>query len=77
MRPAKRRLSMSDFRHRSIAHLSIVRLRHARECEGKVLPEGATGTVVYTYDGGIGYEVEFEKPFHCLATVERDDIRPV
>ena len=61
----------------SIADLSVVSLRHPQECDGRVLPKGATGTVVYVYDGGVGYEVEFEEPFHCVATVERDDIRPV
>jgi hypothetical protein len=30
----------------------------------------------WTYRGGAGYEVEFEKPFHCVVTVGRDDIRP-
>jgi hypothetical protein len=60
----------------SIADLSVVSLRHDQECDGRVLPEGATGAVVYTYDDGAGYEVEFEKPFHCVVTVARDDIRP-
>jgi hypothetical protein len=59
-----------------IAELSTVSLRHAHECEGRVLPEGATGAVVYAYRDGAGYEVEFEKPFHCVVTVGRDDIRP-
>jgi hypothetical protein len=73
---------MADFRTQrregrpTIYDLSLVALSHAQECEGRVLPEGTTGTVVYTYDGGAGYEVEFEQPFHCVLTVERDDIRP-
>jgi hypothetical protein len=60
----------------SIAELSIVSLRHSQECKGGVLPEGAKGAVVHAYRGGAGYEVEFEKPFHCVVTVRRDDIRP-
>lgn len=60
-----------------IADLSIVSLRHPHDCEGGVLPEGARGTVVHTYRDGAGYEVEFEKPFHCVVTVERDEIRAV
>jgi hypothetical protein len=58
-----------------IADLSIVSLRHEQEYDGRVLPEGTKGAVVYTYRGGAGYEVEFEKPFHCVVTVGRDDIR--
>ncbi|HWB50184.1 MAG TPA: hypothetical protein VG651_13820 [Stellaceae bacterium] len=60
-----------------IPELSIVALRHSRVCDGKVLPEGAKGAVVHAYRGGAGYEVEFEEPFHCVMTVDRDDIRPV
>ena len=68
---------MAGDRARSIPELSVVALRHSQECGGKVLPEGAEGAVVYAYGDGVGYEVEFEKPFHCVVTVERDDIRPV
>jgi hypothetical protein len=64
-------------RRRSIPELGIVALRHPRECEGKVLPEGTTGTVVYVYRDGSGYEVEFAEPFHCVLTVGADDIQPV
>jgi hypothetical protein len=60
-----------------IPELSIVALRHSRKCDGKVLPEGATGAVVHAYRDGAGYEVEFEEPFHCVVTVGRDDIRQV
>jgi hypothetical protein len=67
---------MTDFRRSDITDLSVVALRHPQECEGRVLHEGATGTVVHTYRGGAGYEIEFEKPFHCVVTVGRDDIRP-
>ncbi|MBO0738103.1 MAG: hypothetical protein J2P48_16260 [Alphaproteobacteria bacterium] len=42
---------------------------------GRTLHEGATGSVVYTYPDGAGYEVEFEKPFHCVVTVGPDEIR--
>ena len=60
----------------SIPELSIVALTHPHECKGKVLPEGTTGAVVFAYRDGAGYEVEFDEPFHCVVTVERDDIRP-
>jgi hypothetical protein len=60
-----------------IPELSVVALRHSRKHKGKVLPEGAQGAVVHAYRGGLGYEVEFEEPFHCVVTVDRDDIRRV
>ena len=62
---------------RSIAEFSLVALTHPRECKGGTLPEGAEGAVVHAYRDGTGYEVEFDKPFHCVVTVERHDIRPV
>ncbi|MGH7116885.1 MAG: DUF4926 domain-containing protein [Stellaceae bacterium] len=55
----------------------MVALRQACECQGKTLPAGATGAVVYVYRDGTGYEVEFAEPFHCVVTVQQDDIRPV
>lgn len=63
----------------AIPELSRVALRHAYrwEEEGKVLPEGATGTVVMVYRGGAGYEVEFAQPFHCVVTLRPDDIRKI
>ena len=60
-----------------IPELSIVALTHSRQCDGKVLPEGTRGAVVHVYKGGVGYEVEFGEPFHCVVTVGRDDIRQV
>ena len=62
---------------RAIPELSVVALTHPLPMGKRVLPEGATGAVVFAYDDGIGYEVELETPFHCVVTVERDDIRPV
>ena len=64
-------------RPKRITELSVVALRRSRECDGKVLPEGAKGAVVHAYRDGAGYEVEFEEPFHCVVTVGRDDIRQV
>ena len=62
---------------RSIPELSIVALRQPRECQGKTLPAGTIGAVVYVYRDGAGYEVEFAEPFPCVVTVHQDDIRPV
>lgn len=61
----------------SIPELSVVALTHALPQGEKTLPEGTTGAVVFAYRDGVGYEVEFDEPFHCVVTVERDDIRPV
>lgn len=61
----------------SIPELSIVALRHPRECDGRTLPAGAIGAVVYAYRDGAGYEVEISEPFHCVLTVQRDEIQPV
>jgi hypothetical protein len=60
-----------------IPELSVVALRYSRKHKGKLLPEGAQGAVVHVYRDGVGYEVEFEEPFHCLVTIDRDDIRRV
>jgi hypothetical protein len=62
---------------RPIPELSVVALRHPQECDGRVLPEGSRGAVVHAYRDGAGYEVEFSEPFHCVVTVNRDDIRPI
>jgi hypothetical protein len=64
-------------RPRSIPELSIVALRHPRERDGRTLPAGTVGTVVYAYRDGAGYEVEFSEPFDCVLTVQRDEIQPV
>ena len=45
------------------------------EADGRFLPCGAVGTVVHAYADGLAYEVEFNWPFHAVATVEADDIR--
>jgi len=64
-------------RDRAIPELSIVALTHAVSQGDRTLPAGATGAVVFAYRDGVGYAVEFDEPFHCVVTVERDDIRPV
>lgn len=62
-------------RMQPITDLSVVSLRREHKCEAGTLHEGATGSVVYTYPDGAGYEVEFEKPFDCVVTVGSDEIR--
>ncbi len=56
------------------AELSVVALTHAVDVAGRSLPAGARGTVVAAYSDGIGYEVEFERPFHAVVTLEAGDL---
>ena len=57
------------------AELSVVALTHAIEVEGRSLPEGALGTIVAAYNDGVGYEVEFEHPFHAVVTLRAGDLK--
>ena len=52
-----------------IAELEVVRLRKAAETENGMMPAGAEGAVVYIHCQGEALEVEFEKPFHVVATL--------
>lgn len=54
--------------------LSTVRLTHDIEVKGRLLPKGARGTVAAAYSDGIGYEVEFETPFHAVVTLEAGNL---
>ncbi len=58
----------------SFADLSVVALTRAVEVEGQSLPEGTLGTVVAAYGDGVGYEVEFERPFHAVVTLQACDL---
>jgi hypothetical protein len=40
----------------------------------RTLPAGTAGTVVLAYSDGIGYEVEFDYPFHAIVTLEANDL---
>jgi hypothetical protein len=55
--------------------LSLVSLALPVTAEGRVLPPGATGTVVHVYPDEQAYEVEFTSPFHTVATVEAASIK--
>jgi hypothetical protein len=37
--------------------------------DGRTLPRGARGAVVFVHGGGAAYEVEFTEPFHVVETV--------
>jgi hypothetical protein len=50
--------------------LSTVALARPVEADGRVVPAGAKGTVVHVYPAERAYEVEFQRPFHAVATVE-------
>jgi Domain of unknown function (DUF4926) len=64
--------SDGDGRHPELSRVSLAR---PVESEDGILPSGATGTVVHVYPGERAYEVEFNRPFHTLATVEADAIK--
>jgi hypothetical protein len=54
--------------------LSMVSLTRPVEADGRLLPSGSTGTVVHVYPDERAYEVEFNRPFHAVATVDADAI---
>lgn len=62
----------------AIPELSVVALRTDLTLkDARVLPAEAEGTVVGLWGDGKGYVVEFEEPFHAVATVEADQLREV
>ena len=63
---------MSD---KPITELSVVKLKHSLEHRARLLPEGTVGTVVHAWSDGEHYEVEFVKPFPCVVSLARGDIR--
>ena len=56
-----------------IPELSVVTLTHPVEHGAR---EVTKGTIVFAYEGGQYYEVEFFEPFPCVVTVARADIQP-
>ncbi len=56
------------------SELSVVALRRAIPAEQRIMPAGSKGTVVGVYQDGVGYEVEFNQPFHAVLTVEGTDL---
>lgn len=59
---------------RRFAELSVVALTHSVETGGQWMPSGAKGTIVAAYADGVGYEVEFEEPFHAVLTLAAGDL---
>jgi hypothetical protein len=57
-----------------ISELAVVALTRTIHIDNKPLPAGSKGTVVAAYDDGLGYEVEFEAPFHAVVTLEASDL---
>jgi hypothetical protein len=58
----------------SIEELTTVKLTRPIDTGDRILPAGASGTVVHVYPDGRAYEVEFTRPFHVVATVAREDV---
>lgn len=57
-----------------LEELSLATLARDVEADGRRVPAGSTGTIVYVYRDGVAYEVEFFEPFHCVTMVESDAI---
>jgi hypothetical protein len=55
--------------------LSIISLARPVVSDDGVLPAGSTGTVVHVYPTESAWEVEFNHPFHTVATVEPSALR--
>ena len=72
LREAQRK-KVSD---KPIPELSVVKLTHSLEHRARLLPEGTVGTVVHAWSDGEHYAVEFAKPFACVVSLARADIRP-
>ena len=53
-----------------LAELSRVAVRSDVPADEGYLPAGSFGTIVHVYKGGRAYEVEFERPFHCVLTLD-------
>ena len=63
-------------RGRPILELSVVATTHPLEHRARELPAGSRGTVVHAWSDGEHYAVEFARPFPCVLSLARDDIRP-
>jgi hypothetical protein len=61
---------------RLLPELSVVTLTHPVEHGAREVPRGTKGTIVFAYEDGQHYEVEFFEPFPCVVTVARADIQP-
>ena len=74
--PANGRAQSAGEGERVMTHpeLSMVSLTRPVEADGRLLPSGSTGTVVHVYPDERAYEVEFNRPFHAVATVDADAI---
>jgi len=42
--------------------------------DGRILPTGTKGTVVAAYADGVGYEIEFFRPFQAMVTLKAGDL---
>lgn len=61
-----------------IPEFSVVALGAALALgDARILPAGSEGTVVGLWGDGEGYVVEFDTPFHTIATVEGGSLREV
>ncbi|WP_091928305.1 hypothetical protein [Methylobacterium sp. yr668] len=48
----------------------MVRLKRSLDLgDGRHMPAGSLGAIVFVHGGGAAYEVEFAKPTHAVVTV--------
>ena len=59
-----------------IADLTRVLLVREIVESGRGVPGGTSGTVVFRYSGGEGYEVEISADHHAVVTVSARDVEP-
>lgn len=68
--PAQNAFAAEDRALFSPTELDVVTLKAAAVSDdGAMVPAGATGTIVAIYGDAVAFGVEFESPFHALATV--------
>ena len=56
------------------AELDVVRLRAAIYDDGRTIPIGTLGTVVFRHTGGEAFEVEFIDPVNMVVTLRPWDL---
>lgn len=58
-------------------HSMVVLSRSVELKDGRSLPSGTRGAIVFVHGGGAAYMVEFSKPFQAVATVLAADLSQV
>ena len=59
-----------DFRELDIVVTTMPLMMH-----GRIIPRGSQGTITHIDCGYDLFEIEFYRPFHCVVTLQRYQIR--